>query len=167
MRFRHGTAAFNSIICNNRAASKGHPETQQILSSRVGVFDDLDFVPTNRVFHCFGPFGSLSCPACGGVLSQIKHGSPLRFRCQVEHAFTAEVLAADQEGSLDEAVRMALRIVEEFYSCYGTSERTVKQRAHAETLRVIQLSASFGDLYREISAASVRPTDCGSPHKSQ
>lgn len=54
----------------------------------------------------------LSCPACGGVLSQIKR-RPLRFRCQVGHCYTAESLAAASEGSVDEAMRVALRIVEE------------------------------------------------------
>ncbi len=39
--------------------------------------------------------------------------SPLRFRCQVGHAYTAEALASEQEGSVDEAVRVALRIMEE------------------------------------------------------
>jgi two-component system chemotaxis response regulator CheB len=55
----------------------------------------------------------LSCPACGGVLSQIRRSPPLRFRCQVGHAYTAEALASEQEGSVDEAMRVALRIVEE------------------------------------------------------
>jgi two-component system, chemotaxis family, protein-glutamate methylesterase/glutaminase len=55
----------------------------------------------------------LSCPACGGVLSQIRRSPPLRFRCQVGHAYTAEALASEQEGSSDEAMRVALRIVEE------------------------------------------------------
>jgi two-component system, chemotaxis family, protein-glutamate methylesterase/glutaminase len=55
----------------------------------------------------------LTCPHCSGVLSQIKRGPPLRFRCQVGHAFTAEALEAEQEGSVDEAMRVALRIIEE------------------------------------------------------
>lgn len=55
----------------------------------------------------------LSCPACGGVLSQVRRSPPLRFRCQVGHGFTAEALASEQEGSVDEAIRVALRIVEE------------------------------------------------------
>ncbi len=38
---------------------------------------------------------------------------PLRFRCQVGHAYTAEALVEEQEGSVDEALRVALRIVEE------------------------------------------------------
>ena len=40
---------------------------------------------------------ALSCPACGGVLSQIRSSPPLRFRCQVGHAYTAEAVAAEQE----------------------------------------------------------------------
>jgi two-component system chemotaxis response regulator CheB len=56
---------------------------------------------------------SLTCPACGGVLSQVKEGRPLRFRCQVGHAYTADALAKDQEDRVDEALRVALRIIEE------------------------------------------------------
>jgi len=56
---------------------------------------------------------ALSCPACGGVLSQLRRWPPLRFRCQVGHAYTAEALASSAEGTVDEAVRVALRIMEE------------------------------------------------------
>jgi two-component system chemotaxis response regulator CheB len=56
---------------------------------------------------------ALTCPSCGGVLSKLKIGNPLRFRCQVGHAFTADSLAKDQEGRVDEALRVALRIIEE------------------------------------------------------
>lgn len=55
----------------------------------------------------------LTCPACSGVLSQVREGSPLRYRCQVGHAYTAEALAHEQQGGLDEAIRVALRIIEE------------------------------------------------------
>jgi two-component system, chemotaxis family, protein-glutamate methylesterase/glutaminase len=97
------------------------------------------------------PIG-LSCPACGGVLSQIRTAPPLRFRCQVGHGYTAEVLASEQEGSVDEAMRVALRIVEEratltqkmadearrggFRLSAASYERTSTQsRRHVETLR--------------------------------
>jgi two-component system, chemotaxis family, protein-glutamate methylesterase/glutaminase len=52
----------------------------------------------------------LACPGCGGTLSQIRR-SPLRFRCQVGHGYTAEALAHEQEGSVDEAFRIALRVI--------------------------------------------------------
>lgn len=54
----------------------------------------------------------LGCPGCGGTLSQIRR-SPLRFRCQVGHGYTAEALAHEQEGSVDEALRIALRVIGE------------------------------------------------------
>lgn len=54
----------------------------------------------------------LNCPGCGGTLSQIRR-SPLRFRCQVGHGYTAEALADEQEGSVDEALRIALRVIGE------------------------------------------------------
>ena len=56
---------------------------------------------------------ALSCPACGGVLSEMRRTPPLRFRCQVGHAYTAEALVEEQVGSVDGALRVALRIVEE------------------------------------------------------
>jgi two-component system chemotaxis response regulator CheB len=79
----------------------------------------------------------LSCPACGGVLSQIRRSPPLRFRCQVGHAYTAEALAGEQEGSVDEAMRVALRIVEE----RATLTRKMAEEAHQSGLR--QSAASY------------------------
>ena len=55
----------------------------------------------------------LTCPACGGVLSKVKDARPMRFRCQVGHGFTADALAKEQEGRVDEALRVALRIIGE------------------------------------------------------
>lgn len=54
----------------------------------------------------------LSCPGCGGPMSQVK-SSPLRFRCQVGHGYTAEALAHEQEGSIDEAIRISMRVIGE------------------------------------------------------
>lgn len=61
----------------------------------------------------FADPAALSCPQCGGVLSAVRNAKPLRFRCQVGHAYSAEALATEQEGAVDEAMRVALRIVEE------------------------------------------------------
>jgi two-component system chemotaxis response regulator CheB len=56
---------------------------------------------------------ALTCPACGGVLSEVTDARPMRFRCQVGHAYTIDALAKEQEGRVDEALRVALRIIEE------------------------------------------------------
>jgi two-component system chemotaxis response regulator CheB len=56
---------------------------------------------------------ALTCPACGGVLSEVTDARPMRFRCQVGHAYTIDARAKEQEGRVDEALRVALRIIEE------------------------------------------------------
>jgi two-component system chemotaxis response regulator CheB len=95
---------------------------------------------------------ALTCPQCGGVLDAIDGGKPLRFRCQVGHSFTADVLAKEQEGAVDEALRVALRIIEERAELVGRmaedarrtgrrsvaqmyDERAAEYRDHVETIR--------------------------------
>ena len=56
---------------------------------------------------------AISCPTCGGVLSEIRQQPPLRYRCQVGHSFTAEIVEQEQFTPVDEALRLALRIIEE------------------------------------------------------
>jgi two-component system chemotaxis response regulator CheB len=55
----------------------------------------------------------LTCPSCQGVLSVIDGEHPLRFRCQTGHAFAAETALAAQQKHLEDALVVALRIVEE------------------------------------------------------
>ena len=55
----------------------------------------------------------LVCPDCQGVLSQVRQAPPLRFRCQTGHAFNADVLFGAQDDKVEEALRIALRVVEE------------------------------------------------------
>lgn len=77
----------------------------------------------------------LACPQCGGVLSEVKGPGPLRFRCQVGHALTAEVLAKEQENAVDEALRVALRIIgerAELVACMADEGRSSGRRAIAE-----------------------------------
>ena len=100
---------------------------------------------------------ALTCPSCHGVLSEVRQ-PPLRYRCQVGHGYTAEALDAEQENAVDEAVRVALRIVEEratltekmaqdagragrAHSETTFRARTQELRQYAETLRTAAIGA--------------------------
>lgn len=104
----------------------------------------------------------LTCPDCGGVLSQVNAARPLRFRCQVGHSYTSKTLLHEKEGSVDEAVRVALRIVEERAELVsrmgkdaaeagrtGMAEmydgRAAEYRRYAETLRAAVLKTIAED----------------------
>jgi two-component system chemotaxis response regulator CheB len=67
----------------------------------------------SEVLRKLGEPAALTCPECGGTLSVVQDSGPLRFRCQVGHAYTADVLSTQQENAVDEALRVALRIIEE------------------------------------------------------
>lgn len=54
-----------------------------------------------------------SCPSCNGVLSEVKGAGPLRYRCQIGDAMTAEVLDQSHEKAVEQALMVALRIIEE------------------------------------------------------
>jgi two-component system chemotaxis response regulator CheB len=101
---------------------------------------------------------ALTCPACGGVLSRMRAGNPMRYRCQVGHAYSADILAKEQEGRVDEALRVGLRIIEERAELVTRmaeegrrtgrravaemyDERAQEYRRHADTLRKAALLA--------------------------
>lgn len=114
-------------------------------------------IGTDRLTAIADPV-ALTCPGCGGVLSKMRAPGPLRFRCQVGHAYTADALAKEQEGRVDEALRVALRIIEERAELVHrmaeegrqTGRRAVAEmydaraeeyRAHAETIRTAVLQS--------------------------
>jgi len=115
----------------------------------------------SEVLKQFADPSALTCPGCGGVLSTVR-GKPLRFRCQVGHSYTADILAKEQEGRVDEALRVALRIIEERAELVARmgedgrqsgrravaemyDDRAREYRGYAETLRKAILR-SFGPL---------------------
>ncbi|MBA2466344.1 MAG: chemotaxis protein CheB [Sphingomonas sp.] len=109
---------------------------------------------------------ALTCPDCSGVLSEIRGQRPLRYRCQIGHTYTAEVLASHLD-EVDEAVRVAMRVMEERVTLVdrmaqdardtGRSaiaelydSRSVEYRRYAATLRdAAVLSVRMGGASRE------------------
>jgi len=110
----------------------------------------------SEILRSIGKPAALTCPDCGGVLSLVEGSKPLRFRCQVGHAYTAGALATQQESAVDEALRVALRIIEEraelvtrmAADARNTGRRSVAEmyderaneyRGYAETIRAAVL----------------------------
>lgn len=87
----------------------------------------LGLDPTLPGGRPFGVPSSYGCPDCGGVLNEVVGGTPVRFRCRVGHAYSAETLLRHQAGTVEDALRTAVRAVEE--------RQDVSQRLAAEASR--------------------------------
>lgn len=110
-----GTAAELADMVNDLARTPARTEAQstpsrlltrevQIADMQLGVFDDPDRP---------GQAAGFSCPDCNGSLFQIHDGDLVRFRCRVGHAWSSLALMAAQSESLDSALWMALRSLED------------------------------------------------------
>ena len=55
----------------------------------------------------------LTCPDCGGTLSEVQSGRPLRYRCHTGHAYTAKSLESAQADRTDHALQASFRALKE------------------------------------------------------
>jgi two-component system chemotaxis response regulator CheB len=60
-----------------------------------------------------GALSPYTCPECHGVLSQIREGGILRFRCHTGHAYSAGVLLASLKENAENDLWSAVRSLEE------------------------------------------------------
>lgn len=96
----------------------------------------------------------VTCPDCQGVLSEVRNQSPLRYRYQIGHAYTAEVLAADVER-VDEAVQLAMRVMEERVTLV---ERMARDARDTGRTAMAELYETRAEEYR-----SYATTPCATP----
>lgn len=54
-----------------------------------------------------------TCPECHGVLSAIREGSRVRFRCHTGHAFSADSLLSTITENIEESLWSAIRSMQE------------------------------------------------------
>ena len=87
----------------------------------------------------------ITCPGCHGVLSEMNDKASLRYRCQVGHGYTADALYTAQEEQVDEALRVALRVVEERVELVRRMERDARG---AGRMAVAEMYGARGAEYR-------------------
>lgn len=102
---------------------------------------------------------ALSCPDCNGVLSEVRGSQPLRFRCQIGHAYTAEVLAGRGE-EVDEAIRVAMRVMEERVTLVERMAHDARRSGRSAVAELYEGRATeyrrYAMTLREAAVASLR-----------
>ncbi|MFL6755798.1 MAG: chemotaxis protein CheB [Sphingomicrobium sp.] len=102
---------------------------------------------------------ALSCPDCYGVLSEVRGEQPLRFRCQIGHAYTADVLAA-RSVEVSEAMRIALRIMEERVTLVTRMAQDARSGGRTAVAELYEARAEeyarYAGVLRQAALASLR-----------
>jgi two-component system, chemotaxis family, protein-glutamate methylesterase/glutaminase len=89
-----------------------------------------------------GEPSGFSCPDCHGVLWAIQDGGLERFRCRVGHAWSPESLITRQSESLEAALWVALRSLEERAALAGRLAEPARRRGHTITATRFQEQAT-------------------------
>lgn len=102
---------------------------------------------------------ALTCPDCAGVLSEVRDESPLRYRCQIGHATTAEILDA-RATQVAEAMRIALRVMEERVTLVTRMGEDARRTGRSTVAELYESRAEeysrYARVLREAASASLR-----------
>ena len=102
---------------------------------------------------------ALTCPECRGVLSEVNGSRPLRFRCQVGHAVSAEVLAAEID-EVEEAIGIAMRVMEERVTLVERMAMDARQTGRNAVAELLDARAKeyrrYATTLREAAVTSLR-----------
>ncbi|NUO71107.1 MAG: chemotaxis protein CheB [Frateuria sp.] len=85
------------------------PPPESLLREQ-SVFEGVE--PMDNL-HAIGTPTQLTCPDCGGTLSEVQSGRPLRYRCHTGHAYTAKSLESAQAERTDHAMQASFRALKE------------------------------------------------------
>lgn len=83
--------------------------------------------------EAFGQPAGFSCPDCNGSLYVLREGGLERYRCHVGHGWSPKSLLAQQSASMESALWVALRTLEEKAALSASMSREARERGHDRT----------------------------------
>jgi len=115
------------------------PEPSELMEMEADMAD-MDLEALTEPDRPGEPSG-WTCPDCHGALFEIQEGGYARFRCRVGHAWSEDSLMAQQTASLESALWIALRSLEEKVTLTMDLGRRAKDRGHQLTRQQFERQA--------------------------
>jgi two-component system chemotaxis response regulator CheB len=82
-----------------------------------------------------------TCPECHGVLSEVREGNIVRFRCHTGHAFSTQALLAEVDESIDTNLWNVLRSMQERSMLLREAALRARERSEAVEAGKLESSA--------------------------
>ena len=86
-------------------------EERKKIESEIRIAQEAESI--EKQILASGDLSPFTCPECHGVLTKIREGPVLRFRCHTGHAYSASSLLASVTESVEQSLWDALRAVDE------------------------------------------------------
>lgn len=99
-----------SRLCAPPASAAAPGAPPEALLREQSVFEGVE--PMDNL-QAIGTPSQLTCPDCGGTLSELQEARPLRYRCHTGHAYTARSLESAQAERTDHALQASFRALKE------------------------------------------------------
>ena len=112
-------------------AGDGPPVVPPELAMASEASQEIDGI-ASKALAGLGERTLLSCPECGGTVSELSSAGLTQFRCHIGHAYSMRSLASDQGEALGRALASALRLMDERVDLLDTMAR--ERRAHGQML---------------------------------
>lgn len=80
--------------------------------------------------HKPGEVSVYTCPECNGSLWEVQNGEVSRYECRVGHSYTLQALVEDNAETLERAMWVALRTIEESISLAKRMSKRARERGH-------------------------------------
>ena len=122
-------------------AADHRPDAPEIAAADHAVLDVTDGGE--------GTPAPFSCPACGGVLSEMRDGGLVCFRCQVGHRFSPESVAAAQQAALGHTLWRALTALNERVLLLQHLGREARHRRDPLARRRFEAQARAAEVQKE------------------
>jgi two-component system chemotaxis response regulator CheB len=131
----------------DRISREPAPAFQRAMPPELVVEDEMGELAIDVLHHDDRPGtpSGFSCPDCGGVLWELRDADLLRFRCRVGHAWSSESLLGQQTDTLESALWVALRSLEERSALSRRMSENAGRRGHKVTARRFGEQAADAD----------------------
>jgi two-component system, chemotaxis family, protein-glutamate methylesterase/glutaminase len=110
-------------------------------------------------FHQNGRVSVFTCPECSGTLWEVSEAGVIRYRCRVGHAFSRDSLDEAQAASVESALWIAMRALEERAELARRTARRMQEQGLPGSARRFQQRAREADEGRELVRKVLFTTD--------
>ena len=112
----------------------------------------LGDIPNFEIMQEIGKPATIACPECHGTLWEVndEEGEDLRFRCRIGHAYTALSLLTEHTKSVQNALWVALRTLEESVSLNRRLAERAQDDRHLEAASRFMENAAVSEQHLEI-----------------